>query len=63
MLRKIVAIVLILMSSPGSADLLATVGVSGDAVVSRTPCGAGQLDYSLSTGCNVIFYVNGISSP
>ena len=38
-----------------------TINSSGNSGPPVTACGNGQLDFSLSTGCNVSFYVLGVT--
>lgn len=45
---------------PASSESAGVLLLAGGGVV-LTPCNAGQLDYSLATGCNVVFYVGGVA--
>lgn len=61
----VIAIFALALCAPAKPQLMLTGAGSNQAGGGSlpTPCNAGQLDYSLSTGCNVVFYVNGVSSP
>jgi len=48
-------------SSHKGSVFMGLAGGTGTTGPGPTPCLAGQLDFSLATGCNVSFYVLGVS--
>lgn len=65
-MRWLIAIALItgasvaLAQSIGGQSGIANIHSSGSGGSSSTPCNAGQLDFSVITGCNTVFMTQGL---